>query len=435
MDDRTSAGITIMSRIQKLFAQSLIVTALGPLYNDILLFRVGSFVVTGVHLALAVTVIAAFMCRRRINGILALIVLAMILLEISHALLFGFVSKADWLKSFAQYLVYTTSFVLLAGVVLDHADLREIAPWVRKCALIFGGLGLVQFLLYNLGISAALPISMRIRVYDPFSDPRAGGLVPIQGLATEPSYFAIGLVTLLALILFLDATAGSPVKGLSRSAVPVLLAAIVVTFSMTGIIAAAAVICARIAVSSRADRVRTVILTCALAALLIASGMVRPLRERLDKIAVGADDSALVRVELGAKLFLAPARDVEEFFLGTGLGMEARCADEYFRLYREVSLNPPATDQVKIHNFPTAIKYFQGWTGLLLYGALLGTMLLVLRGSWRPYVVLLCFLIVFHFASGLYLAPGTWAMFALWTLLRRSQLSMIEPPEPGSHSS
>ncbi len=424
-----------MSGTQKLFVRSLILTALGPLYNDILLIRVGKFAVTGVHLALVVTVIAALMSRRRINGILALTIIAMIFLEISHALWFGFVSKADWLMSFAQYLVYTTSFVLIAGVVLDLADLREIAPWVRKCALIFGGMGLVQSVLYNLGISAALPVSMRIRVYDPFSDPRAGGFVPIQGLATEPSYFAIGLVTLLALILFFDATAGSPVKGLSRSAVPVLLAAIVATFSMTGIIAAAAVICARIAVSSTADRVRTVILTCALAALLIASGMGRPLRERLDKIADGADDSALVRVELGARLFLAPARDVEAFFLGTGLGMEARGADEYFRLYREVSLPPPEADQVKIHNFPTAIKYFQGWIGLLLYGVLLGTMLLVLRGSWRPYVVLLCFLIVFHFASGLYLVPGTWAMFALWSLLRRTQLTMIEPPEPGPHSS
>lgn len=90
---------TAVSRPRKLMSRALVLTALGPLYNDILMFRVAGFAVTPVHLLLAVTVIAALMSHRRVNGPLALVVSAMILLELSHALLFGFPFRADWARS------------------------------------------------------------------------------------------------------------------------------------------------------------------------------------------------------------------------------------------------------------------------------------------------------------------------------------------------
>jgi hypothetical protein len=420
---------TAVSGTRMLLSRTLVLTALGPLYNDILLFRVAGFAVTPVHLLLAVTVIAALMSHRHVNGPLALVVSAMILLELSHALLFGFPFRADWVRSFAQYLVYATAFVLITGAALDRADLQNIAPWVRKCAVVFSGLGIVQFLLNNSGFGLSLPGYLRVKAYDPFAEARTGGFVPAQGLAMEPSYYAVGLVLLLALVLFFDTVAPPLQKPLSRVAVLMLVAGIATSFSMTGIISAGLVIFVHLASSGPTKRIRNIIMLGLLLLILAASGIVRPIGSRLNSIARGADNSALVRIELGVRVFFAPARNLETFFLGTGLGLEARNADDYFRLYRDVALIAPESDAVRIHNILTALRFLQGWLGVLLYGILMGTMLLVTKGEWRPFAVLLSSLILFHFAAGLYLAPGTWAAFALWTVLRRSQLSMSGLPE------
>ncbi len=420
---------TAVSGTRKLLSRALFLTALGPLYNDILLFRVAGFAVTPVHLMLVVTVIAALMSPRHVNGPLALIVLSMLLLEVSHALLFGSLFRADWVRSFAQYLVYATAFVLVAGVALEREDLLGIAPWLRRCAVFFSGLGIIQFVLNNSGFALSLPAYLRVKAYDPFAEARTGGFVPAQGLAMEPSYYAIGLVMLLALVLFFDTVVPPHHKGLSRAAVLMLLAGIATSFSMTGIISAGLVIFVHLASSGPTKRIRNIIMLGVLLLILVASGVVRPIGSRLNSIARGADNSALVRVELAVRVFFAPARDLETFFLGTGLGLEARNADDYFRLYHDVALIAPESDTVRIHNILTALRYLQGWLGVLLYGILMGTMLLVTKGEWRPFAVLLSFLILFHFAVGLYLAPGTWAAFALWAVLRRSQLSMSKLPE------
>ncbi len=412
-----------VSGINKLLFQLLVLISIGPIYNDVLLYRMGGFPITLEHLFLAVMVIIILLKRRHLSIRFFIPVLWMILLELAHALMFGFATDTRWIQSFAQFSVYAASFVLMTSLKLDHDDLQEMTPWILKCGIFFGGIGIAQFLLMNIaGVHAYLPADWRVKGYIPFGETRTGGFAPAIGLAMEPSYYAIGLVTLLVCIFSLDNNGCVENRTLWRSAMLFALGGILVSFSLTGILGAVALLLVQFfSLRSIMKRPLNIVAIILIAMIAVESGITGPIQQRLQKVLRGADNSALVRTVAAIQLLLAPPNDVELFVLGTGLGMEQRNSVQYSRIYREVSLRDLDFSEVKIHNIFTVIKFFQGWVGLLLYSILLWRILLPLAGKWKTCKVLGAFFILYHFSWGMYLSPATWATFALVAILRRSQ--------------
>lgn len=407
----------------KLPLQLLILTSLGLLYGDILLFRVGGFAVTLVHVMLVLTTAAILGAKRRTDLRLVLVVYVMVLIQVCHALLCGFSSEIEWVKSFAQFVVYAGAFVWLAGLRADRAELLAMGPWLRKCAFFFSGLGLVQFIVTNAGFAVSLPDRLRVKAYDPFSEHRAGGFVPVNGFAVEPAYYAMGLVTLLGLLLFLETIGRSSGRRASNLAILMMLVAIGFSFSMAGILSTAVLMFVHFMSTRASSRPRYLLLVLVLVLAMAVSGVAGPIQWRLRKIARGADSSALVRVTAAMRLLFAAPASAETFFLGTGLGMEERGYATYARIYQEVSRRDRVLDEVKIHNILSAVRFLQGWIGVMLYGLLLWMAVRIPAGRWREVIVLLALLVMLHFASGLYLHPSTWATFGLLAIVGRAQLT------------
>lgn len=410
------------ARSRRYPALLLILTTLGPYYSDVLLVRVAGFPVTLVHLLLALTTLSILLHARRIETRLLPIVCAMLFLELVHALFFGLAPEMAWMQSMVQFGLYLLAFLVLAGLRLNRQDLSGINASVRKTAVLFSGIGIIQFVLLNLGISALLPAPIRVGNYNPFEELRTGGFTPAIGLATEPSYYAIGLVALLAYVFFLENV--NDIHGRRASWFPVglLLGGIAVSFSMTGIIAAAVLVSAQI-MFSRTVKIGYVVIAGAAILILVANGVAGPIQARLGKVVRGSDNSALIRTVAPIRLLVNVPDDLEILLLGTGLGMEERNAEEYYQIYEDVSLRDIDSPGIKIHNILSANRYFVGWLGMLLYLALLARLTRFTSGYWREYLILLVFLVLFQFASGLFLYPSTWATLALLAVFRAAQLS------------
>lgn len=409
-------------RSRRLLAQVVILTAASSIYSGVLLIRIGGFALTLAHVTFALTAVAAIFILRRVNTRFAPVVYGMVLLELIHALFFGLSSELEWMKSVAQYAVYLIAFLTIAALKLDHTDLAAIFPWVRKTAVAFGGLGVIQFILLNSGMPALLPRSLSVRIYNPFDSARTGGFVPTIGAATEPSHYAGGLLVLLALLLFLDSNTNRKGKNPSYFAILIVLAGVLVSFSMVGILTASALVCAHLLSSRPTDRSVYFLVSATMLILIFATGLAAPVQTRLLRILHGGDQSATIRVEAAVRLLFAPANDFETSLLGTGLGLETRDAASYHSIYDEVSVRDRISNEIRIHNLLAVVRYFQGWTGVALYGALVWRMLYVPYGRWRKFFVPFIYFVALHFSTGLYLSPGTWAIFGLMTIMRRAQL-------------
>lgn len=415
--------------VKKLQIQLLVLISLSPLYSDVLLRRVfGGFAVTPAHLFLVVISVLLSLRLKRFVGKFTILVCGMILVEVAHALLFGFVTDTEWITSFAQFFVYTSCFVLITTLKVNRDELKAIAPWLLKLGIFFGGIGIVQFLLMNIaGVPAYLPAAWRVRGLNPFDELRAGGFFPAIGLAMEQSYYAMGLVTLLAYIFFLDNNGFIQNRALWRSATLFVLGGVIVSFSLAGIVSAMALLAVKFlslrTILKKPGNIMLIVVVVLIAAI---SGVAGPIQHRLQRAVRGADNSAMVRVVAAIRLLFALPDDIEIFLLGTGLGMQTRNVAQYTSIYSKVSLRDRAYDDVKIHNILTTSKFYQGWIGLSLYGLLLWNILCPLAGKRKPYRILVIFLALYHFAWGLYLHPGTWGTLGLLAVLRRSQFLGVD---------
>ena len=116
----------------------LLLSALGPIFSDVLLLRLGGFAFTLPHLLLVVATAAVFGDGRRINERFLAIWYTMVMVEIFHALVAGFAADSEWRKSFSQFIAYGGCFVLLTSFRLDRATLRAVAPWTLKLGVLMG---------------------------------------------------------------------------------------------------------------------------------------------------------------------------------------------------------------------------------------------------------------------------------------------------------
>jgi len=394
------------------------------MFNGVLLFRMGSFEVTLPHLLLGVATVSVFVSSRRVNSRLAFICVAMILIQVCHALISGFIVESEWWKSFGQFVTYSTCFILLTGFKIDRNTSIRAASWTAKLGIFLGGISIIQFILFTFDVPAYLPDTWRVSgVFDPFAATyRYGGFSPAMGLATEPSIQALGLVTLLACLLYFGGIGSVSNRRVWILSVITLLGAVVLSFSLTGIVLAGALILTSLLFLRVGRRLVLILFMIGIGLGIFGGGIVDPIRSRLLIASQGADNSTQIRVVAAFRLLFAPSSSFETFLFGTGLGMEMRDMEVYQAIYSDVSLRSREWDSIKIHNIFTAVRILTGWIGLLLYIILWWKVLRPLTKNFGLYTPLFAFVFISNFASGYYLTPYFWSMMALMVALRRFPL-------------
>jgi hypothetical protein len=411
----------------------LILCSVGIVFTDVLIFRLAGFPVILPHLLLAAAVSLALLRRQRFHQGLALACAMMGLVEVLHAAFFGLITEAEWLKSFAQYVVYSSACCLLAGLRVNRADLARIAPWVSRLAILLAGIGIAQFFALRLGVWPVLPFHWGD--YDPGADLRLGGFGAATAFALEPSHFALGLVGLAALLLFLDKAGVISNRKLWYMALVMLFGGVLVSFSMTGVfMMTVLVLSASLNLSHFAKRLLPALLVAAVTMSLFAGSILNVIQSRIRGVLAGTDDSALVRVVAATELTFTSLSSVETSWFGTGLGMEQREEATYTRVYQENMNRPHLLIGIKIHNIFATVRFFQGWIGLVLYSLVLWTVVRPMTSNWRLAMPLGLFLLMYHFASGYYLTPSFWTMLSLTVILgkyaRLSQVALTTKAMP-----
>lgn len=404
----------------------LLLSACGPAFGNVLVFWLGDFAVTLSHLLLFLAIAAVSQQKRQHYEFRFVFpILMMLMLDGYHALVSGYIGEVEWQKSYAQFLVYSACFIFLVGFRPSKEAMAKIAPWIMKLGIALGGVGILQFTLLLFGISTRIPEPLSVKTID-FTESvwRYGGFIPATGLAAEPSYYSLGLVTLLAYLLFLNNIYLINEKSrLFWVSLVVLLGGILVSFSLTGILMVGLVLLGWLGIQGRLRQVITVFSVVIIIGIVISRiGVMAPIQDRLLSAIVGADNSAQIRVAAASKLLFAGSTSFESFVFGAGLGMEVRELDTYLNVYREASLRSFVQDEVKIHNILTTVRFFQGWIGVAFYGLLVGAILLPGSGRLRGFFPMALFFALYHFASGLYLHPAFWSLLALMAISRRIQL-------------
>ena len=401
-------------------------SAIGSIFSDVLLFRMNGIAVAIPHVLLAVTTGMALFARKRIDYRLAFIFALIVLAEIVHATAVGFVKSVEWQKSFAQFLAYGLCFVALTKLKPDRETLARSAPWAMKLGMVVGGLGVLQFILFRMGVAASLPEGWSVRSLDVSSlSGRYGGISPAVGLAKEPSYYAIGLAALLAYLFFLKRLQVINNKKLYFISVVMLMSGVYLSFSLAGIVISFLLLIQQL-YSSR-NIIGVLLMIAAIMSILWIPGsqigLIEPIQSRFQRAAQGLDNSALMRVTAATRLLFARGSRLETSVFGTGMGMEDREKQTYLSVYGMTTRAKFNRDEVEIHNIITIIRFLQGWLGLILYGAMLWVIIKPLAGKYKAFLPMMLFFLLYHFSSGLYLSPIFWSSLALVALLRRAALA------------
>jgi hypothetical protein len=409
------------TKVSTIVLALLMLSTLGLLYGNIAVLRVFDFVVTLPFLSFGIaTILVIFLPRSQTssNGITVLIWICLVIGELQRALSLGIETNTNWQRSVALYFYCSLCFVLTSRLRVSRDDILKMRRLLKLAALLFGALGILQFSLFNVwGIKAMVPVEWAVSKWNPAADVyRTGLLQRAAGISAEPSYYAIGLVLLATLIVFVETLAN--VKRFTMMPYAFILGGSIVSFSIGGWFLGVVVIVTVLLVGHLHIRYRILILTCFSLALI--SYCVRwPsfIVDRIDSAILGLDRSATIRGTDALRLLTAPPTDVMEFVNGKGLGQE----ETYRTLIAQTYDNYEGTE---IHNIFSVIKVTQGWLGVGLQIMLL---LSVLRPfqirNWWLYCPLTVAIIGFHFVTGLYLNPVYWALLALSNILQKANLA------------
>jgi len=408
--------------------------ATGLFFNDILLFNISGYSVTPYHLIFPLSALFVLLVDRRcvdnISGIV-MVWFFMLFIEIVHVMMIGYGLEVEWFRSFAQFFVYSFSFLLVIRLRLTRGDLVALAPWTAKFGVFLSLIGIAQFILFLFGIPAYIPVDFRVRsAFDPLIDTyRYGGFSPAIGFATEPSYYSIALCVVLSSLLFFSKI-GVISGRLQNISLSLILMGIMVSYSLSGIIIAFFLFLSFFA-SSSGKRIFALMLLGFFVWFLFNVSYADPIRGRLSLVLAGDDRSALMRVVASSRLLFSGTSRLETSLLGTGMGLEYREFETYLRVYLQVLSSDRAISEIKVHNIFTTIKLLQGWVGLALYMVMVWLTLRPAIQIWRLCVPLLFFFLIYHFSIGLYLTPAFWSVYALISILGKSDLSAEHGVLPG----
>ena len=403
----------------------LMLSAAGLFFGDIAIFSVGGFIVTPYHLLFPLTAaLAVSPSKQPQDSQVALFGfwLFMALTELAHVTWAGYITEPEWLRSFAQFLVYSLSFLVITRKKLRRTELVSLGPWVAKLSIVLSATGIFQYILFIFQIPAYLPDEFRARSgFDPLFSTRYGGFSPAIGFATEPSHYTLALCVLLACLLFFVQI--GILKGrLQRISIAMVMAGVLVSYSISGVIISIALLIFSLIIPGR-KRIFLVSVIGFFLWLLLTLNFTQPIVERFSIVAEGQDASSMMRVVASIRLLFANSSRLETMLFGTGMGLEAREYETYVQVYTQAIPRYLALREIKVHNIFAVIKFLQGWVGLLIYGIMIWLSLRPAIRAWRLYIPLFVFFFAYQFSTGLYLTPAFWSTYALMTVLWRSDLT------------
>lgn len=400
----------------------LILAALGQLYNNLALARIGSFVV-GIPLLLLIgaTTITLITPRQRpADGALPLLWGVLIAWQVFVGVALGRTSDREWLQPFMLFTLYTTCFVIISRLSISYDDLNWAMVSIGVAVLIFGGLGILQFFLLNLfQLVPTLPPELSAVVWQPTIDIyRTGGFLRPAGLSYEPATYSIALSVALVLFILMSSLTTFRQRGLIIVSGLCLVVASLLTLSLAGwAVALPALLVGALHKRFRHFTLPVIILVAALLLAFTYAGFAPVVSTRLADIAAGSDASANIRVLAAVSLLVEPSRELALSFTGGGWGQ----GSEFWALMDAVYLGRFGMDVTDIHNIFTIVRVSQGWVGIVLHLLLL---LAIVRPGVRHnrtlYLPALVMILTLHFASGFYLDPVFWALLGLIAVLRDS---------------
>lgn len=413
-----------VDRRKKIAASLLLFSAVGPLYNNFALVRVNDlFVVDLSHLVFVITSLAVIIAVKQLEPRFVVLWLSLLCLELVHVLLYGLAWQTEWLKSFAQVGVYSWAFVMIAGLKLERKHLTQMGNVATLLAVTFGGFGLLQFILLNAAkVNLNLPEELKATTYAvAFGDYRYEGIARALGISREPAEFSLGLVILIAFLVFLHINRLVDERK-STSGILLALGGILVSFSPTGFLAVLALFFVAWYVTASIGRSRSLWLLLAVFLALLGFWVV-PLSDRLSVIAAGTDISSAVRLLAPLRVLFDISPDTEFLLFGTGLGLEERDIYTYLRIYQPFV--PWQLQSIYMHNILAVIKFQQGVLGLFLYFTLLWAILRPIAQAntiaFKRFTPILVSLLLFFFSTGYYAAPFHWSVLAFVTVLASSR--------------
>ncbi len=398
----------------------LVAAAVGQLYNNIALVRLDTFAVTIPMLLLAAAAAIAFVVPRpRPTDDSTLVMWALLLgWQVFVGLVLGLVTEREWLQSFLLLFFYTTCFAIASRLPIDRDDITWAFYTLVSLVILFGFLGVVQFVLLNFfRIIPALPPEITIVPWTPTIDVyRTGGVLRPVGLSYETSTYSIALSLALVLLMLLVSVSSARNRKLLLIGLLFLLGASLMTLSLAGwAIAVPALLVSALNARFRRFTIPVILIVTAVVIGVFHAGLITVVSERLENILAGNDASANVRVLAALVLLVHPTNDVAHFFTGYGLGQNPA----FLNLMDEVYFQKFAIAQTNIHNIFTIVRVTQGWVGILLHVVLL--LVIVRPGSQRNrslYLPMFIMILALHFASGYYLDPAFWAILTLIAVLR-----------------
>lgn len=408
-------------RIAPRVALSLILAAaVGQLFNNVALIKLDSFAVTiPMLLLMAAAAIAFFVPRPRPSDDTTLLVWMLLLgWQIFVGLVLGLVTEREWIQPFMLFVVYTTCFAIASRLSITRDDIVWAIYTLAVLLILFGALGVVQFILLNFfRIVPALPAERSAVPWNPVIDIyRTDGVLRPAGLSYEPSTYSIALSFALVLLLLLIGLVPFRNRRLLVVALLCLLAGSLTSLSLSGwAIAVPALFVSALNARFRRFIIPLILLVAVVAGIVFLAGFSTVITARLNDIAAGDDESANVRVLAALTLLVHPSHDIARFFTGNGLGQNPAFA----AMMDEVYLQKFAITETNIHNIFTVVRVTQGWVGIAIHMVLL---LSVARPDFARnrslYLPLFVMVIALHFSSGFYLDPAFWAILTLIAVLR-----------------
>lgn len=412
--------------VRRIALALLITAAVGQLFNNVALAKIGAFPVTIPMLLLAAVAALASVTPRRRPADDTLLVLSLILLgwQVFVGLALGLVSDREWLQPFLLFCFYTVCFIFASQLSVDRSDIHWAITTLAFIVMVFGGLAVVQFILLNLfQIVPALPEQISAVPWNPLSDIyRTDGVLRPAGFSYEPSTFSIALSVALVLFMLLSGLVNYRNRKLVLISGLFLLLGSLLTLSLSGwAVALPALLVSALHARFRRITIPVIIVVAAVVIGAVYAGFAPVVTDRLNDVASGRDDSANVRVLAALHLLVHPAPDVAQFFIGYGWGQNSF----FMALMDEVYLGQFGFVETNIHNIFTIVRVTQGWVGIGLHILLL---LVIARPGVRLnrslFLPIFVTIFVLHFASGFYLDPVFWSLLALIAVLRSNDAAL-----------
>ncbi len=414
----------------------LALVATGLLWSNVLLFWFLGFPVTLTILYTAILfifgTISWLRLRYRTSRLLFPAMVLLLYEFVVHGVFFQGLSDPQWPRSFALLAMCAGLLTISGRFQISESQLPTLTKWVNWSAYLFGGLGVVQFILANIFgvIWIPLPDEFALGGSNAESDAfRFAGLFRSRGISSEYSYYGLGMVVLVVLCLTLLSLSPSDRRSRSFQYGAILMAVGGVIASVSFTAWAVFVIFLLFYISTNPGIIlrHKRLLVGSLLLVITTIVLVAPfLQNRLINILSGVDNSSNYRLRTTIDLMIAPANDLRSILLGTGVGMDGNnpVVWETFEKYLSRDylawVTGDRTRLVIVSGWAYVIVTM-GWIGLALNMWLIAAVFRGRRKRFSLTLPLFVFSIAYLFAVGGYLSPEWWAWLVLVAALKGVQ--------------